>query len=79
MYLCGKYFVLDRNEKKTLNEFRRMLAWDLINNPKILEKEEPLRRSNRNRDEVLDHAILISQNYAKIWDSMKQYLQKAYH
>jgi hypothetical protein len=47
MYLCMRYFVWDGNEKMTLLEFRRNLAWDLINNPEIVVKEEPMRRSKR--------------------------------
>ena len=47
VYLCMRYFVWDGNEKMTLLEFRRNLAWDLINNTEIVVKEEPMRRSKR--------------------------------
>eukprot|EP00804_Cyclotella_cryptica_P029088 CCRYP_005269-RA/>CCRYP_005269-RA protein AED:0.29 eAED:0.29 QI:0/-1/0/1/-1/0/1/0/216 len=80
MYLCMRYFVWDGNEKMTLLEFRRNLAWDLINNPDIVVKEEPMRRSKRHRDEVSDHVMLTAPRHAKFWDGVKWNLtsKKAY-
>jgi hypothetical protein len=60
-----RYFVWDGNEKFTLLEFRRALAWELINNPDLVEKEEMLRRSKRHRDKVAEHALGTAPRFAR--------------
>jgi hypothetical protein len=64
----------------TLLEFRRNLEWDLINNPEIVVKEGPMRRSKRHQDEVSEHVMLTAPRYAKFWDGTKWNLasKKAY-
>ena len=52
MYPCMRYFVWDGNEKMALLELKRALAWELINNPNVIETEGKLRRSKRCRDKV---------------------------
>ena len=71
MYLCMRYFVWDGNEKMTLLEFRRALAWELINNPDMVEKEEKLRRSKRRRDKVAEHALGTAPRFARRWNGIK--------
>jgi hypothetical protein len=49
MYLAFRFFVWDGNEIMTLLEFGRMFAWEMINNPELMEAEETVRRSKRCR------------------------------
>jgi hypothetical protein len=71
MYLAFRFFVWDSNEKMTLLEFRRMFAWEMINNPELVEAEETVRRSKRSRNVAMEHSMQTAPKHARQWTGMK--------
>jgi hypothetical protein len=80
IFLVMHFFVWSRDEKMTLLEMRRALAWQLINNSHMVVEDLKLRRSKRCRNHVADHAMDYAPKHAKFWKSVKWELgaKKAY-
>ena len=71
MYLAFRFFVWDGNERMTLLEFRRMFAWEMINNPELVEAEEKLRCSKRCRNVAVEHCMQTAPKHARQWTGTK--------
>ena len=71
MYLAFRFFVWDGNEKMTLLEFRRMFAWEMINNPELMEAEETVRRSKRCRNVATEHSMQTAPKHVRQWTGTK--------
>ena len=77
MYLAFRFFVWDGNEKMTLLEFRRMFAWEMINNPEMVEAEETVRRSKRCRNVATEHSMQTAPKHARQdWDKVDAWSKK---
>eukprot|EP00804_Cyclotella_cryptica_P019867 CCRYP_017044-RA/>CCRYP_017044-RA protein AED:0.24 eAED:0.24 QI:0/-1/0/1/-1/0/1/0/190 len=68
MYLAFQFIVWDGNERMTLLEFRRMFAWEMINNPELVEAEEKLRRSKRCRNLDAEHCMQTAPKHARQYE-----------
>eukprot|EP00804_Cyclotella_cryptica_P012921 CCRYP_002279-RA/>CCRYP_002279-RA protein AED:0.21 eAED:-0.11 QI:0/-1/0/1/-1/0/1/0/175 len=71
IFLALCFFVWGGDEKMTLLEMRRKLAWELINNPDFVDADYRLRRSKRCCNHAADHAMDTALPHAKYWTGVK--------
>lgn len=80
IFLAMRFFVWGGDEKITLLDLRRKLAWELILNSELVVVDDKVRRSKRCRNLVVDHAMDQAPKHAKRWMGVKWELgaKKAY-